>query len=84
MATMKHDLLQAFLIEVRDQGSNRTDRRKLAWMLGRQNLNASAYELLLGEWEQLGEDRKTLRGFQHGDSLTFTIANSEAVVGWAT
>lgn len=80
---MKHDLLQAFLIEVRDQGSNRTDRRKLDWMLGRQNLNASAYELLLNEWEQLGSDRKLLRGFQYGDYLTFTVANVEPIISWA-
>lgn len=79
---MKHEILQLFLIDVRDKGSARIDRRKLAWMLGRTNLNASAYQLLLEEWGQIGGEPSDLLGFQSGDELTFSARPASAVTGW--
>jgi hypothetical protein len=79
---MKHEILQAFLVDVRDKGSARIDRRKLAWMLGRINLNAGAFLLLLEEWEQIGGERKRLRGFQWGDDYTLIAGDVANVTDW--
>jgi hypothetical protein len=80
---MKHEVLQSFLLDVRHMGSAHVDKRKLAWMVGRVNLNASAFQLLLDEWEQIGEDRNKLYGFAWGDEYTLSVSPVEAVSNWA-
>jgi hypothetical protein len=79
---MKHEALQSFLLDVRDKGSARIDRRKLAWLLGRSNLNASAFQLLLEEWEQIGGEKQKLRGLQWGDDYTLTTHEATKVADW--
>ncbi len=79
---MKNEVLQSFLLDVRDKGSARVDRRKLAWMVGRINLNASAFQLLLEEWEQIGGNRNELRGFQWGDEYTLMAGQPSNVSEW--
>lgn len=76
---MEIAMLHSFLIDVRDAGSARIDRRKLAWMLGRTNLNASAWQLLLEEWEEIVSTPTTLRGFRIGEKFTFLAHEGEPV-----
>jgi hypothetical protein len=79
---MELSMLRSFLIDVRDMGSARIDRRKLAWMLGRTNLNASAWQLLIEEWEEIITTETTIRGFRIGDEYTFLTTNGEPVTEW--
>jgi len=77
-----HDALQAFLIDVRDLGSALVHKRKLVWMLGRENLNASAYQLLLDEWKLIAGKNAPLRGFQRDGNFTFVMQEPEDVETW--
>lgn len=64
--------LQAFLVDVRDQGSARVSRGKLAWMLNRQNVNETAFRLIQQEWEQILPNGRKLYVLNLGDEYTFT------------
>lgn len=76
-------LIQGLLHDVTIYGSVCIHQRKLAWMLGRKNMNASAFELLLDEWnEELNEDRSKLRGLGHGNYYTIMIGEPEQITDW--
>lgn len=80
---MKHEVLQSFLIDVRDRGSARIEKKKLAWMLGRLNLNQSAYQLLLDEWHQIAWPEQLLLGFEGGTAdFTFVTQMPTPVKEW--
>lgn len=81
---MELSMLRSFLIDVRDMGSGRIDRRKLAWMLGRTNLNASAWQLFIEEWEEICTSTTTIRGFRIGDDYTFITTDGEPVTAWTS
>ncbi len=63
---MKNELLQLFLIDVRDRGSACIEKKKILWMLGRKNDGAGAWSSLLAEWEELGGDKSALHGIEWG------------------
>ena len=81
---MKNDLLHSILQDVRLTGSAQLHKRKLLWLLGRQNDNASAWGLLLDEWEEIAGDRSTLHGTWHGDTITLlNMASQQLSTHWA-
>ena len=79
---MKHEVLQAMLVDVRDMGSARVDRRKLAWMLGRINLNASAFQLLNEEWALVAPSGPQLLAFEWADQFTLQTKMPDLVRSW--
>ena len=81
---VKQDLIHSVLQDVRLTGSAKVNRRKLLWMMGRQNDNASAWSLLLDEWEEIGGDRKALNGLWEGEAITLLKAKPDSIVkDWA-
>jgi hypothetical protein len=76
---VKHDLIQAALQDVKLTGSARLNRKKLLWMIGRQNDSASAWGILLDEWEEIGGDRKALQGLWFGEYVTLLHSASEQI-----
>lgn len=65
---MANQVLQALLVDVRDQGGACIPKKKLLFFLGRANANSSAWQLLLDEWEEVAPSQK-LFGFEWGPNI---------------
>jgi dienelactone hydrolase len=76
---MKTDLLHSILMDVRDKGSTCIEKRKLLWMLDRQNESASAWAKLLEEWAEVGGEKDALRGFEWGGCITLTATKTNNI-----
>lgn len=81
--SMKTDILQSLLVQVRWTGSAKIHKRELLWMLGRVNDHASAWSLLLDEWEEIGCASSNLHGIEQGDFITLISQESVGVTTWA-
>lgn len=82
---MKRDLLQALLQDVRLTGSVQIHKRKLLWLMGRQNENAGAWSMLLDEWVEVAGDRDSLYGTWHGDQITLLNRSADQLSStWAS
>lgn len=80
---MKTETLHALLMDVRWSGSAKIQKRPLLWMLGRVNDHASAWSLLLDEWEELGFARNELFGHEVGEHITLIYGRPVAVTSWS-
>lgn len=80
---MKTDLLHSLLAEVRWTGSAKRHKREILWMLGRVNDHASAWHILLNEWEELGCERAMLHGVEQGEMITLLSREPASVTDWA-
>lgn len=80
---MQTAALHALLTNVRFTGSAKIHKRELLWMLGRVNDNASAWGLLIGEWEEIGCDPTELHGLEHGENITLIKDRPVAISRWA-
>ena len=81
---MKQDFLHSLLIDVRDRGSVCIEKRKLLWMMGRTNESAGAWEMLLGEWGEVGGQKQDLHGFEWGNFINLMAKAPDNVAeDWA-
>jgi hypothetical protein len=79
---MKTDLLQAFLMDVRERGCAQVEKRKLLWMLGRSNESKTAWVSLLEEWAEIGGEKDALHGLESGPYVILTARQSTKISEW--
>ena len=70
---MKSELLHSLLIDVRDQGSVRIDKKKLMWMLGRFNESKTVWIGLIEEWQEIAGKKAPLFGFEWNQQIILTV-----------
>jgi hypothetical protein len=82
---VKRELLHSLLADVKITGSAQVTKRKLLWMLDRVNENASAWAIVLDEWEEIGGTRADLKGVAIGENYTLMCGQVDSVTkAWAS
>jgi hypothetical protein len=76
---MRRERLQELLLDVRHRGSVCIEKRKLLWMLGRSNESATAWAMLLDEWQEVGGVRDSLSGKEWGGWITLVIGKGDGI-----
>lgn len=79
---MANQVLQALLVDVRDQGSVCIPKKKLLFFLGRANANSSAWQLLLDEWEEVAPSQKLFGSEWSGNIILSADANADIQKHW--
>ena len=83
--TVKTDLLQSLLFDVREKGCAQIEKRKLLWMLDRSNESKTAWAGLIEEWVEIGGQKDALHGLEVGQYIVLTAGRSENISErWAT
>ena len=81
-----NDFLRAFLMDVIAQGFASMDKRKLIWLLGKQQDRPQVWADLLSAWEDEGMDRKALSGAEYNGRILLiynTQFEFDSVETWA-
>ena len=69
------DELKSTLKDVEIHSAIVTSLKKTLWQLGYTYDKPSAWDVLLDEWVDMGNSRKSLHGIAVGDTLVLTTAN---------